>query len=61
MIFIIFTVGGIFLFLVMVIAGWKIACWFWRVVLGIPRYPPVAESAALELPPYLDDRITPSE
>jgi NADH:ubiquinone oxidoreductase subunit 3 (subunit A) len=36
MLFIIFAVGGIFLFPVMVVAGRKIACAFWRGVLGFP-------------------------
>lgn len=58
---ILFTVGGLFLLLFVAVAGWKLACWGVRTLLGIPRHPPFIEPPAPDLPHYLDDRIAPPD
>jgi hypothetical protein len=52
-------VAGYFGILVVGVAGWKIACWLFRTLLDIPKYPPVHEAEVQQLPYYLDDRIAP--
>jgi hypothetical protein len=55
----IILVAGYFSILVVGVAGWKIACWFFRMILDIPKYPPVHEVEVQQLPYYLDERIAP--
>jgi hypothetical protein len=55
----IILVAGYFGILLVGVAGWKSACWFFRTILDIPKYPPVHEAEVQQLPYYLDDRITP--
>jgi hypothetical protein len=55
----IILVAGYFGILVVGVAGWKIACWFFRTILDIPEYPPIPAAEVQQLPYYLDDRITP--
>jgi hypothetical protein len=55
----IILVAGYFGILVVGVAGWKIACWFFRALLDIPKYPPVHEAEVQQLPFYLEDRIAP--
>jgi hypothetical protein len=49
--------AGGFAVLLVGVAGWKTTCWFFRTILGIPKYPPAYEPEAQQLPYYLDDRI----
>jgi hypothetical protein len=60
-IIIIIVVVGWFGILLVGVAGWKIACWFLRTLLDIPKYPPVHEVEVQHLPYYLGDRISPSK
>jgi hypothetical protein len=38
MILILFAVGGLFLLLVLGVAGWRVVCWTARKLLGIGEY-----------------------
>jgi hypothetical protein len=61
MVLILFAVGPLFVILVIGVAGWRIACWMVRGVLGIPKHPPFIEPRAPDLPYYLDNRVTPPD
>jgi hypothetical protein len=55
----IILIAGYFGILVVGVAGWKIASWFFRTILDIPKYPPMPAAEVQQLPYYLDDRIDP--
>jgi hypothetical protein len=57
----IILVAGYFGILVVGVADWKIASWFFRTILDIPKYPPMPAAEVQQLPYYLDDRIDPPE
>ena len=54
------AVVGLFVFTVLMVACWQTSCWFFRTILGIPKYPPFYEPPREPLPWYLDDRIKPA-
>jgi hypothetical protein len=58
MVLIIFAVGVLFVLLVVAVAGWRVACWCTRKMLGIGEYHQPEETMR-SLPHYLDDRNPP--